>query len=216
MLLKSMGAAIDRFSFPFTLSNLRKTMLSRKLIMSIVVLVVLFLGGRAVFAQNSAIFAVTAATPESAQAGKQIAFEVMITNTGTETWVSEEYSVLVKIYDANDNYLTEIDKVGQFEDIDPGEVLTTGVPFDIPADYSGTYYYSINVEFEDASFLSSSYFSLRIIPIEEAKVFTGTFKISYTNNSRSSPSTNVDLSLLSQSTPKQSLDLRVSARDSSG
>ena len=65
----------------------------------------------AIFAENSAMFRV-ATTPPSAQAGKEIVFEVRITNTGLESWVSGEYSVSVRIYDANKNYLTETGKIG--------------------------------------------------------------------------------------------------------
>jgi len=49
--------------------------------------------------------------PPSAQAGKEIVFEIRITNTGTETWVSAEYSLFIKTHDANKNYLTESDKI---------------------------------------------------------------------------------------------------------
>ena len=84
------------------------------------VLMVLFLEIGSVFAQNSAMFGIPTARPPSAQAGKEIVFEVRITNIGIETWMSEEYSVFLKIFDANKNYLTESDKVRQFEDIGPG------------------------------------------------------------------------------------------------
>lgn len=49
--------------------------------------------------------------PPSAQAGKETIFEVKVTNTGTETWVGGEYSLFIKIYDTNKNYLTETDKI---------------------------------------------------------------------------------------------------------
>jgi len=108
----------------------------RKAIVSMLILLFLFCGRGFVFAGNSAMFLITATMPPSAQAGKEIVFEARITNTGTETWVSGEYSVLVKIYDANKNYLTETDKIRQFKDTAPGEALTTSITFDIPENKS--------------------------------------------------------------------------------
>ena len=86
------------------------------------------------FAENSAMFHITTTTPPSVQAGKEIIFEVGITNTGTKTWVAGEYSVFIKVYNANKNYLTETDKIRQFKDIAPAEVVTANISFDIPVD----------------------------------------------------------------------------------
>jgi len=177
-------------------------------------LTALLWAGGFVLAQNSAMFDINAPIPSSAQAGKEIIFEVRITNTGIETWMSDEYFVLVRIFDANKNYLTETDKVRQFEDIGPGEVLTTEIPFDVPAYYGGNYYYTVALEFEDIYPLESSHFSLRISPIEKVKVVTGSLRIGHTSSNGSRPSTNIDLSLVNQLASKRSFRLNLSARNS--
>jgi len=136
--------------------------------------------------------------PPSAQAGKEIVFEVGITNTGTETWVAGEYSVFLKVYDANKNYLTETDKTRQFEDIAPGEVLTANISFDIPVDYSGTYYYRVGMEFEKET-LCSHYFILKVLPftpVPEVKKLTGSIKINYQDNQAIEPTTSFNLRLI--------------------
>ena len=61
------------------------------------VLMILLCGGGVVFAQHSAMFRTITTIPPSAQAGKEIVFVVEITNTGTETWVSAEYSPLSQV-----------------------------------------------------------------------------------------------------------------------
>jgi len=94
----------------------------RKAAILFAVLGILFFRGGVVFAQHSAMFRIITTIPPSAQAGKEIIFVLGITNTGTETWLSGEYSFLIKIYDANKNYLTETDKARHFEDTDPGKV----------------------------------------------------------------------------------------------
>ena len=91
-------------------------------ILILVGLCCLFYNAGVIFAQHSAMFRIITTIPPSAQAGKEIIFVLGITNTGTETWLSGEYSFLIKIYDANKNYLTETDKARHFEDTDPGKV----------------------------------------------------------------------------------------------
>ncbi len=151
------------------------------------------------FAENSAMFRVIGTMPPSAQAGKEIIFEIEITNTGTKTWVAGEYSVFIKIYDANKSYLTETDKIRQFEDIAPAEVLAVNITFDIPADYSGTYHYRVGMEFEEEALLSH-YFILKVLPftpVPEAKKWTGSIQISYQDSQAIEPTTSLNLRLVS-------------------
>jgi len=145
------------------------------------------------------MFRIITATPLSIQAGKEITFEVGITNTGTKTWVAGEYSVFIEVYDANKSYLTETDKTRQFEDIAPGEALAINITFDIPADYSGTYHYRIDIEFEKEA-LFSHYFILKVLPftpVPEVKKWTGSMQINYQDSQAIEPATSLNLRLLS-------------------
>ncbi len=150
------------------------------------------------FAENSAIFRIITIMPPSAQAGKEIMFEIEITNTGTKTWVAGEYSVFVKVYDTNKNYLTETDKTRQFKDIAPGEAPAVNIAFDIPVDYSGTYHYRVGMEFEE-EVLFSHYFILKVLPFApapEAKKWTGSIQINYQDNQAIEPTTSFNLRLV--------------------
>ena len=162
------------------------------------VLVILCCRGELAFGQNSAVFRVVSIVPPPAQGGKKIIFVVRITNTGTESWMSGEYSLFIKIYDADKNYLIETDKVRQFKDIDPGEVLTANITFDIPVDYSGTYHYRVGIEFEK-EVLFSHYFILKIlpfIPVPEVKKWTGSVQIGYQDGQVTEPTTTLNLRLV--------------------
>jgi len=144
------------------------------------------------------MFRIITTIPAPAEAGKEIVFEARITNTGTETWVSGEYSFFIKIYDANKNYLTETDKIRQFEDIPPGEVLTANITFDIPVDYSGIYYYRMGIEFEKEVLLSH-YFILKVLPftpVPEVKKWTGNIQIGYQAVQAIEPATSLNLRLV--------------------
>ena len=159
------------------------------------------------FAENSAIFEVIAPLPAVVEAGGKIVFVVRITNTGTETWVNGEYSLFVKIYDASKEYLTQSDKVTQFKDTEPGEVLTGEISFDIPADYTGTYYYRIVLELKDGSIIESRYFQLQIRPpppVPKPKL-TGSVKSGYQASSTAESLANLNLYLVNELPEKRYL-----------
>ncbi|GAI03648.1 unnamed protein product, partial [marine sediment metagenome] len=167
----------------------------RTAILILVGLGCLFYNAEVIFAENSAMFRIIATIPAPAEARKEIVFEVSITNTGIETWVSAEYSLFIKIYDANKNYLTETDKIRQFKDTAPGEVLTANISFDVPVDYSGTYYYSVGIEFEKEALLSH-YFILKILPfiaVPEMKKWTGSVQIGYQDSQAIESATSLNL-----------------------
>ena len=169
----------------------------RKIIVSVLIFFIFCRSGFA-FAENSAMFRTITATPLSIQAGKEMTSKIEITNAGTKTWVAGEYSVFLKLYDANKNYLTETDKIRQFEDIAPAEVLAVNITFNIPADYSGTYHYSVGMEFEEEA-LFSHYFILKVLPftpVPEAKKLTGSIQINYQDNQAIEPTASFSLRLL--------------------
>jgi len=169
-----------------------------------------------VFGENSAVFRIVSIVPPSAQAGKELVFVVRITNAGTESWVSTEYSLFIKIYDANKNYLTEPDKIRQFEDIDPGEVLTANVDFDIPVEYSGTYHYLVGIEFEK-EVLFSPYFILKILPfapVPEVKRWTGSVQVGYQDAQAVEPTTSMNLRVVNLLPQGRYLKLSTSGRSS--
>jgi len=158
-------------------------------------------------AEDSAIFEAIAPLPALATAGQKMLFVVRITNTGTETWLDGEYSLLVKIYDVGKEYLTQSDKDKQFKDTEAGEVLTSEISFDIPADYAGTYYYRINLELKDGSIIESRYFQLQIRsapPVPKPKL-TGSVKSGYQASSTFESSTNFNFYLVNKLPEKRYL-----------
>jgi len=158
-------------------------------------------------AEDSAVFEIIAPLPAVASAGQKTVFVVRITNTGTQTWLDGEYSLFVKIYDAGKEYLTQSDKVKQFKDTEPGEVLTSEISFDIPADYAGTYYYRINLELQDGRVVESRYFQLQIRPpppVPKPKL-TGSVKSGYQASSITESSTNFNLYLVNKLPKKRYL-----------
>jgi len=190
--------------------------LRRAAILILVGICCVFYNAEVIFAENSVMFRIVSIVPPPAQAGKEVVFVVRITNTGTESWVSGEYSLFIKIYDANKNYLIETDKIRQFKDTDPGEVLTANIDFDIPVEYSGTYHYLVGIEFEKEVLLSH-YFILKILPftpVPEVKKWTGSVQIGYQDAQAVEPTTSMNLRVVNLLPQGRYLKLSTSGRSS--
>ena len=165
----------------------------------VVVLVLIFFILCSAAAQGSALF-YSEVPPGPVKAGKAIAFSVRITNTGIESWKSGEFFVFVKIYDSNKEYLAESEKLRQVPEIDPGESLPVKIEFELPLDYRGVYYYTMNLEIEDKQVLESRYFRFEVEAfveeLEEKPRHAGSLRVGYQATNRSSPSSNFSLSLV--------------------
>lgn len=165
----------------------------------VVVLVLVFLISYSAVAQGSALF-YSEVPLGPVKAGKVLDFSVRVTNIGTESWRSGEFFVFVKIYDSSRQYLTATEKLRQMLEIEPGESLPVKIEFELPLDYRGVYYYTINLEIEDKEVLESRYFRFEVEAfveeLPEKPRYTGSLRVGYQATSRSSPSSNFSLSLL--------------------
>jgi len=183
----------------------------RKTVISLLINIFLFSGAGVAFADNSAMFLVNTLPPQ-AEAGKKTVFLIRINNIATETWVGGEYSIFIRIFDENKEYLTETNRIRQFKDINPGEILKANITFDIPAEYSGIYYYRAGMDFEKEA-LFSQYFALRIsplIPTPETKKWTGNVEIDYQDDQLIESTTKLNLNLVNLVSSSSYLSLSVS------
>ncbi len=165
----------------------------------VVLLVLVFFILCCAVAQGSALF-YSEVPPGPVKAGKAVVFSVRIINTGIESWESGEFFVFVKIYDSSRQYLTATEKLRQMLEIEPGESLPVKIEFELPLDYRGVYYYTINLEIEDKEVLESRYFRFEVEAfveeLEEKPRYTGSLRVGYQASSTSIPSSNFSLSLL--------------------
>lgn len=164
-------------------------------------LTLLFLSFYPAIAEESAIFS-SHLPPGPIRAGEVLIFNLSITNTGTNIWISGKILVSVKIYNSNKEYLTETDKVRWMDEVEPGEVISIKIDFDVPLDYAGIYYYTVNVEIEEETTLKSRYFRFQVQPFspepEEKISSKGNLSMSYQTSARSTPTSNFSLSLVNR------------------
>ena len=129
-------------------------------------------------------------SPYPVKAGEKLTFQVILINTGTEKWIAEEYSLRAEIYDAEKNYLTKTDSVKGKVEVGAGRTLSLYIPFQVPGNYSGTYYWKIFLTYLKETIFSSDYYDFSVMPITVAPEAVLPFKIggnfitSYENSSR--------------------------------
>jgi len=129
-------------------------------------------------------------SPHPVKAGETLTFQVIMVNTGTEKWRAGEYSLLAEIYDGEKNYLTKTDSIKGRVDVDAGGTVSLYIPFQVPGNYSGTYYWRIFLTYLNETIFSSDYYDFSVMPIAVAPRAALPFKIggnfitSYENSSR--------------------------------
>lgn len=129
-------------------------------------------------------------SPYPVKAGEKLTFQIILVNTGTEKWIVGEYSLRAEIYDAEKNYLTKTDSVRGKVEVEAGGTVSLYIPFQVPGNYSGTYYWRIFLTYSKEIILSSDYYDFSVVPITVVPRAPSPFKVggnfiaSYENSSR--------------------------------
>ena len=95
-----------------------------------------------------------------------------------------------EIYDAEKNYLTKTDSIKGRVEVEAGGTVSLYIPFRVPGNYSGTYYWRILLTYLKETIFSSDYYDFSVMPITVAPKAPLPFKIggnfitSYENSSR--------------------------------
>lgn len=128
--------------------------------------------------------------PYPVKAGEKLTFQVILINTGTEKWTAGEYSLRAEIYDAERNYLTKTDSVKGWVEVEAEGTASLYIPFQVPGNYSCTYYWRILLTYLKETILTSDYYDFSVTPITVAPraplplKIGGNFITSYENSSR--------------------------------
>ncbi len=129
-------------------------------------------------------------SPYPVKAGEKLTFQLILINTGTEKWTAGEYSLRTEIYDAERNYLTKTDSVKGWVEVEAGGTASLYIPFQVPGNYSGTYYWRILLTYLKETIFTSDYYDFSVTPITVAPraplplKIGGNFITSYENSSR--------------------------------
>lgn len=118
-----------------------------------------------IFAADIASIQLAVASPDPIQSGGEITFQVILANTGTETWESGRYFFEVQIYDSNKNYLAKTSRALGQKDVPPGETALAYIPFPVPESYAGPYYYRVFMSNKEQRIFEGNYTNFSVTPL---------------------------------------------------
>lgn len=164
----------------------------------------LFLGAvHALHAADAGQFQLLLAAPDPVLAGETVRFQVIAVNKGTEVWRARKYVLLAEVYDEQKNYIGRAERFRGENDVNPGESLVAHVPFKLPMNFSGRYYYRVFLENRDQRVIESEYkfFTVRERPVLPPRppsvALGGNMIVSYRNATGPEPYVgNISLNLI--------------------
>ncbi len=116
-------------------------------------------------AQNWGRIQLTVVSPDPVKAGEEVVFQVIVLNTGEEKWAAGSYVIEIELFDSEKGYLTTTRGYKGMVDVDSGETTLVYIPFKIPEDYSGAYYYKITLTHEAVRTITSEHYDFIVIPV---------------------------------------------------
>ena len=149
-----------------------------------------FAGAGTLFAQDLGRFQLVVAAPDPVVASEDITFQVIAINVGTEQWLSNQYYLEAEIYDSQKKYLIQTSRFKGPNTIDPGGTGLFYIPFNVPSNYVGTYFYKVYLVYKEQRIIESEYSSFGVVPLPVAPQKPSGFKmggnavLSYRQSSR--------------------------------
>ncbi|MFH1368664.1 MAG: hypothetical protein ABII64_06025 [Elusimicrobiota bacterium] len=117
------------------------------------------------YAADTGKIQLSVAAPDPVVAGEEITFQVIMVNTGGNKWPAEQYYVESEIYDAEKNYIAKTRQMKGSVTVDPGMANLVYMPFVIPGNFVGTYFYRIFVVYKEQRVIESEYYSFNVVPL---------------------------------------------------
>lgn len=105
------------------------------------------------------------AQPDPSKAGDQVTFQVILVNTGDQTWKQGDYNIEIEVYNADKKFLRRSEGLRGLADAPPGETILAYVPFSTPTDYKGSYQYRVIVTRKEQRVVSSDLFPFTVTPV---------------------------------------------------
>lgn len=121
------------------------------------------------FAADSASLQLAVGSPDPVRAGEELTFQVILANNGTDTWIKGDYFFDVQIYDSEKKYLSKTSRILGEKDVPSADTVLSYIPFKVPQDYSGTYFYRVFMTRKDQRIFEGEFNSFSVTPIPAQK-----------------------------------------------
>ncbi|OGF47711.1 MAG: hypothetical protein A2452_03515 [Candidatus Firestonebacteria bacterium RIFOXYC2_FULL_39_67] len=140
-------------------------------------------------------------SPNPIRAGEKITFQIVSINVGTENWKPGDYYFEAEIYDSEKKLIRKSPRLYSNVQTKPGESVLAYLPYNLQDDYSGKYFYKVNLVNLNQLLVSTDYYDFDILPKppEPPKVLMkGNMALAYKKSDRSNYLWNFNLNLIGQ------------------
>ena len=120
------------------------------------------------FAADAGMIQLCIAAPDPVVAGEQVTFQIIAANSGSSKWESGQYYLQAEIYDANQKFLIQTERLKGTTTVDPSGTTLVYVPFNVPTTFVGSYYYRVYLVFKEQRLIQTEYNSFNVIPLPVA------------------------------------------------
>jgi hypothetical protein len=117
------------------------------------------------FAADAGMIQLCIAAPDPVVAGEQVTFQIIAANSGSSRWESGQYYLQAEIYDANQKFLVQTERLKGTMSVDPSGTTLVYVPFNVPTAFVGAYYYRVYLVFKEQRLIQTEYNSFNVIPL---------------------------------------------------
>ena len=128
------------------------------------ILIVLFLAGSSLFAQEMAQIQLVVPTPNPVEAGNEVDFQVILLNSGAARWNGGDYYLLADVYDSQKKYLVKTDRLWGEKVIQPGQKGLFFVNFKVPQSWLGEYNVKVSIFYKGRMVTQSDFYSFGVLP----------------------------------------------------
>jgi len=121
-----------------------------------------FIMTSALRADYGANFQLIVVAPDPVEAGSSMKIQVIVKNSGSETWNSGSYCISADIYDTQKNYLAKTEKEWGNNTILPGQSALFFIDYTIPTNWIGKYFLRVNMSSIDKTIEQSEFVSVGV------------------------------------------------------
>jgi len=119
-----------------------------------------------VYGQQQGRIQTSVPSPGELKAGETITFQAIVLNEGKDAWGAGVYSGSAEIYDSQKALITTTESLYGRPPVNTGESALFFIPFRVPPEFGGKYFYKIKIKYREEVIATSDYYSFIVIPVD--------------------------------------------------
>lgn len=118
-----------------------------------------------IYSADLAEFQIIIPAPDPVSAGEGITFQIIGANKGAKTWLKGKYEFEAEIYDSKRTYILKTGAIKGEAEVPVGETFLQNIPFNVPSNYAGIYYFRISINYDGQRIAYSDFQPFNVTPL---------------------------------------------------